>query len=524
MKKHHPCKKCGKVFPYKSGLAQHIGKKLPCDVKKRCAVCKKVFLTTKKLHSHVARKKQCTKPRPKKTKPPALAKFDATAALVKFDATAALAKFEYGEVTYKQLARYAGFNADEMSYLDVFWAPAFDDGWIYLTNEIILSQLTAQSNKNSISRFYKKMILMYSEGSEYIQLNANHPLVKHSTFDVDRYTRSLQHSTFDVDRYNRSLQPKKLYYAVTGDVYKDLLIQANTAVGKVCRTYYRKTEKLCKMMFRYTQALHDFLSQQQVNAQRAETQALAQKYKALEDMRDASTIVVDNIISHLVTRTPTGFMYIATTKLYAERNHWKIGITINLKGRLVAYNCERPADDLMYYVLAIPCHEPRRVENRIKFILSEYRNKKGLKNRADETYLLPFTTIKTIVREECDHYNEQIARGNAIMTTFKADLLTPAAMPPMIAPFPVPGTTDEPIPDIAEMTVVEQKAFANTIIQTYIQQDHPNYTDTQPLVIRWKSINDYTATQTPYNYDRIAWRTCIRKAIAAIPAITYKFK
>ena len=70
-----------------------------------------------------------------------------------------LKKYNYKEVSNKQLAEHLNFTEEEQKMIQMFWEPAFNGSWIYLNDEIILSQLTNEKGKNALCNFYKQVLL-----------------------------------------------------------------------------------------------------------------------------------------------------------------------------------------------------------------------------------------------------------------------------------------------------------------------------------------------------------------------------
>jgi hypothetical protein len=81
----------------------------------------------------------------------------------------ALAKYEYKEPSIEQLAEHMGFNTDERQMIKLFWEPAFNQGCIYLSDEIILGQMTNETGKDAIRHFYIRVLLSddYIEEVDY---------------------------------------------------------------------------------------------------------------------------------------------------------------------------------------------------------------------------------------------------------------------------------------------------------------------------------------------------------------------
>ena len=71
----------------------------------------------------------------------------------------ALVKYGYSEISNQQLADHMGFSPEEQRMLTMFWEPAFNGSWIYLSDEIILEQITNESGKDALTNFYKRVLL-----------------------------------------------------------------------------------------------------------------------------------------------------------------------------------------------------------------------------------------------------------------------------------------------------------------------------------------------------------------------------
>ena len=91
-----------------------------------------------------------------------------------------LKKYNYTEVSNQQLAEHLNFSEEEQKMIELFWEPAFNGSWIYLNDEIILSQLTNEKGKNSLYNFYTRVLLTedYKENVDYKQINKDDELIK----------------------------------------------------------------------------------------------------------------------------------------------------------------------------------------------------------------------------------------------------------------------------------------------------------------------------------------------------------
>ena len=77
----------------------------------------------------------------------------------------ALVKLEYKEPDIEQLAILHNFTSDEQKMIKMFWEPAFNQGWLYLSDEIILEQMTNEKGRMASTDFYNRVLLT----EEYIE-------------------------------------------------------------------------------------------------------------------------------------------------------------------------------------------------------------------------------------------------------------------------------------------------------------------------------------------------------------------
>ena len=173
-----------------------------------------------------------------------------------------------------QLAGYLGFTAYEKEMLKLFWSPAFNRSFIYLSDELILDNLTNQRNHNAVNRFLEKVehFKEYKKGFDYLELNKDSELVtayfriygskKFIAIDEDGSSKDACSAsgilsdqalpdTLCVSGKNVALMSKKYFYAVSGETFKSLLMEARTPQGKITRSYYIKVEIMAQLMTKY---------------------------------------------------------------------------------------------------------------------------------------------------------------------------------------------------------------------------------------------------------------------------------
>ena len=86
-----------------------------------------------------------------------------------------LVKYNYEELTNQQLAEHMGFSSDEQRMLYMFWEPAFNGNWIYLSPTMI----TQDMGYKQISSFYKITLRPnYIENIDFKEIKKDDDLVK----------------------------------------------------------------------------------------------------------------------------------------------------------------------------------------------------------------------------------------------------------------------------------------------------------------------------------------------------------
>ena len=145
------------------------------------------------------------------------------------------------KLTNEEFAQLAGFTPEEIKKIEIYWDPLFNHNWIYLSEDMILENLTNEQSKHAITNFYNRnLIPNYIEGTDYQLVTIAHEVVQFWC----SFSKTKKSDT-------RGGSNKK-YYMVTGDTYKHLLMSAKTEQGRQTRLYFLKIE-------RTTIAMKDYL-------------------------------------------------------------------------------------------------------------------------------------------------------------------------------------------------------------------------------------------------------------------------
>jgi len=118
----------------------------------------------------------------------------------------ALVKFEYKEPSIQQIAEYNGFSESEVKMMELFWSDSFNENWIYLSDEMILNNMTNDTKKNALSNFYKRTLFPnFTIDDDYKEIKKDDELIKKY-----KYKAKIKANT-------------KKYFAVTKKTYKELI-------------------------------------------------------------------------------------------------------------------------------------------------------------------------------------------------------------------------------------------------------------------------------------------------------------
>jgi hypothetical protein len=346
----------------------------------------------------------------------------------------ALIKFGETKPTPREFALFCGFNENEAKMLEIFWDPAFINGWYYLSDDVILSNLTDDSSRSAISDFYRRVLCTkeFDENVDYQLVGKTHPVV----------VKCMNSNSANLRNKGRGSGRKK-YYIVTGRTYKRLIIRATTQKGIEARDYYLKVEELADQMRKYIILMHEHLSAKM-------KEELAEKHVQLLRQEEELKLVTTRLeeqkmvsrqlgtfIATTTKREANERIYIATNDWYAAQGFYKVGGSESqalLKCRRSSYNTARHPDDPMYYVYIIGVHNYKDVEKRLSYLLSGY-----LVESSKELYAMRFESLVEFVNAAA-HAQESLNKMLDDYNTnrLQQDIIAPRIIPPPIELAPPP--------------------------------------------------------------------------------------
>lgn len=259
--------------------------------------------------------------------------------------TSLIKKYKGRELTLDELSSVVSMSSFEKTVMKILWEPAFNRSWIVLSKQMIKDWFCTEDTQYAVIDFYRKILTKnFIEGDDYLEISKDDPLVA----DVEDKYNLFSHSTLTLKKPGTTTK----YYKVSNDCFKHLCMLKNRKL----RLYFIKMERLTTIM-------RDYIFTTKLEKQTREICEMKERLaNKIERMTDEAHDAKDK----------TGFIYIATTRLYASNNIYKIGRCKDVEKRMFGYQTGRSVDDLMYCVWSKECDDCYERENRIKVELQSW--------------------------------------------------------------------------------------------------------------------------------------------------------
>ena len=360
-----------------------------------------------------------------------------------------------------------------------------DNSWIYLNDEIILGELTNEKSKDSLIHFYTRVLLTedYTIDIDYKKIDKNDELVKN------------YENLVSPKKANRKTSNRKLYYAVTGETYKDLLQKSANKKGKATRQYYRKVEQLAIFMKDYIVALHTHAMKKQLED--AEIK-LEEKDAALNFLHERN---IELITCKKLTEKNES-IYIAATHTYATQGIFKIGRTKSIKSRNSSHNTTHVDGDNVKVLKEFKVNDSVSMENYI------HKKLRGLLvNNEKEFFKCPYNLLEDILDEIINNDEEHSKHINSIIDlVYQLKSANYSSNKWMEGIDPDVFKNESQLISINTATIEQKKEFVSKCLDDY------KTTIEMPNAIIWKAfqnflIEAFKQLKIPkYKYKALEWK------------------
>jgi len=152
--------------------------------------------------------------------------------------------------------------------------------------------------------------------------------------------------------------------------------------------------------------------------------------KQISELREENNLLkinnktLKNFVDNVKTKNKNSYIYIATSRQYANQNAFKIGKSDNLKNRLSSYNTNRTLNDKFYYCFYEKVFNVNKVESIINDLLEDFKDKKE-----KEMFILHYKYLLNLVELVIKNINEPYDYLNKLI---KTELLTMYDLKPFI--------------------------------------------------------------------------------------------
>ncbi|CCU55572.1 N1R/p28-like protein [Choristoneura biennis entomopoxvirus] len=269
------------------------------------------------------------------------------------------------------------------------WVPLFEQKDVVITNKILNFIYDFQGDKNLTPYNLEKL---YQNKRNYkLFLNKNeieYNLIKYDEHTTNNYPILKN----ELKLYDKNNLVQKTWLVLSVDNFKESIMMLNNNNSKIIRKYYIKIEKILFDYFNYVSN---------------------DKIKQLEDSNMRMRVYINNIAE----KEKNGYIYIATSKYYAQINNFKLGKTVSLKSREINFNNTRNTQDEFYICYYKKVYNVDKIESILKNILDFCADKKD-----KEIFIIHYKYLVKLVNKVVDSTNESYDYMNDIIKNYLSDM------------------------------------------------------------------------------------------------------
>lgn len=278
------------------------------------------------------------------------------------------------QLTIKELLGELSYSIDDI-YIDKFWDSIEKNKWIYIDNQTLewIGYDTTGGKSYKPKQRYLELLTEFQLGKNYKHLNSSEM----------KELLSKSNNSFDIPiEINDHNKVKHLL--VSPRCFKETLMMIKTDKARVVRKYYLDLEEIFKAYRDYQNAYMQTI-----------VHAKEQELKRIKNGSDHFKSIVIN--KNILKRTQ--YIYVASSRAYAAKNIFKVGMTTSFKDRISGYQTGRCAEDEFKYLYIMPCVKAKELEQYIftRLDFFKYFNDEGTHKK--ELYEIHFDLLIKILSE-----------------------------------------------------------------------------------------------------------------------------
>ncbi len=285
------------------------------------------------------------------------------------------------QLTIQEFIAQRSINIDNL-YVDKFWSCISDDKWIYIGVEML-----DWIGYEALNKDYKPKQRYLEILNGHFELNIDYKHLTASGFK-DFYVQNLLNIEMPTqfNTHNRTM-----HIVVSPNCFKESLMIMNTARSKQIRKYYLDVEKVFKAYMKYCNDA--------VRQELEEAKASSDHFKMM--ILKKSEYKMDQ------------YIYVASSRNYAKKNIFKVGMTKHLEKRMTGYQTGRSCDDKFAYLHIIKCVDAKALEQIILSRLDSFRYEDS-----KELVQIHFDTLISILSVYAEFEQSSTIGFNKLLTTY----------------------------------------------------------------------------------------------------------
>lgn len=286
-----------------------------------------------------------------------------------------------------------GYNLQLGNLFRDIWYPLFEKKNILITSDILIfinyGKFQFQTDSEIIQLMNQSLIELLNE--------YNIKLIN-ITF-ADPLSLEYEYIQNEIKQLTPNDLNKKTWNLLSVKNFKSLIMQLNTKVSQEVKEYYISLEEILNEYSKYLKE--------------KEILELREEIKNLESKTN-----LENFINNVKGKEKTEYIYIATSKMYAQNNYYKIGRTDNLKNRLSDFNTAHVSGDTFYFCYYEKVYEANTVEKLINNLFEPFKEKKN-----KEIFHIHYKYLEDLIPLVIKNTNESFEFINISMKNKLSDMI-----------------------------------------------------------------------------------------------------
>lgn len=421
------------------------------------------------------------------------------------------------EIAKYAAKKYCSFTDEELDLLDIYWDPAFNKSWLYVSDEMVENMFGYKKSKDMMRTFATKLKEDFEDSIDYQIVDKLHDLVKKF------------YSGCNPSKESRGGALKK-YYIITGETFKSLLMMSKTEKGKQTRKLYIKIENLAITSTQIITQCVILMSSDQLKTLQDKNNEKDLLLESKEDQLNRLHNIQKELLSYKKRVSKEETIYIVSTANYARQGIFKIGRTkTQMKFRSSGHNTTHIKGDKVKVLREFKVNDCVLVEKNIHTKLN------GLLLEGEkEFFMCPYDLLESIVDLIVNNDDEENDMVNKIVETvyklkqnaFNAIEWSQGIPEDIFKEKLLITNGEEKIAelDITQWSETHKKEFIANCLGEYVKQQ--NKIDKE-YTLMWKAFQEFLFKQLSIprsKFKSTEWKPFVKEEIGKKDKLSIKWR